>query len=210
MVLEATGDMQYVLPLMLTVLTACWIGNLFTEGIYDMTIHLRRLGYLDEEESVARLVELHDVTLADAMTRRPYYMLPVMRVGEYYDILAKAKHHCFPVGTLRCFSYCAGYILMLHTCSCRCSGIGQFERAGRRHPSQNAVHSIETQGLPSGHRRHLAHQQCGRRVPSPRAAGRLDGAGKHPPALPGPRRAQPQRRGQVIHVDILQSNVALS
>lgn len=98
MVLEATGDMQYVLPLMLTVMTARWIGNLFTEGIYDMHIRTRRLDYLDEDESVSRLVQLHDLTISDIMTKRPFYMLPVMRVGEFYDILIKAKHNCFPVG----------------------------------------------------------------------------------------------------------------
>lgn len=99
MVLEATGDMQYVLPLMLTVMTARWIGNLFTEGIYDMHIHTRRLNFLDEDESVSKLVQLHDLTVSDIMTKRPFYMLPVMRVGEFYDILQKTKHHCFPVGT---------------------------------------------------------------------------------------------------------------
>ncbi|RYY79120.1 hypothetical protein EON63_17400 [archaeon] len=42
MILEATGDMQYVLPLMLTVLTARCVGNIFTEGIYDMYIFNKR------------------------------------------------------------------------------------------------------------------------------------------------------------------------
>ncbi|CAN0470757.1 unnamed protein product, partial [Hapterophycus canaliculatus] len=28
-ILEATGDMQYVLPLMLTLLAARWVGNVF-------------------------------------------------------------------------------------------------------------------------------------------------------------------------------------
>jgi chloride channel 7 len=32
MILEATGDMQYVLPLMLTVMAARLVGNIFTEG----------------------------------------------------------------------------------------------------------------------------------------------------------------------------------
>ena len=98
MVLEATGDMQYVLPLMLTVMSARWVGNLFTEGLYDMHIHTRRLNYLDEDESVSRLVQLHDLTVSDIMTPRPHYMLPVMRVGEFHDILKKARHNCFPVG----------------------------------------------------------------------------------------------------------------
>jgi chloride channel 7 len=33
MILEATGDMQYVLPLMLTVMAARLVGNIFTEGV---------------------------------------------------------------------------------------------------------------------------------------------------------------------------------
>jgi chloride channel 7 len=99
MVLEGTGDMQYVLPLMLTVMAARWAGNLFTEGIYDMHIHAKRLHYLDEDESVTRMVQLHELTVRDIMTKRPFYMLPVMKVGDLYDIMKKAKHHCFPIGT---------------------------------------------------------------------------------------------------------------
>jgi chloride channel 7 len=38
MVLEATGDMQYVLPLMLTVMSARFIGNIFTEGFLVLMI----------------------------------------------------------------------------------------------------------------------------------------------------------------------------
>jgi chloride channel 7 len=112
MVLEATGDMQYVLPLMLTVMTARWVGNIFTEGIYDMHIHTRRLNYLDEDEPVSRATQMHDLTISDVMTPRPYYMLPFMRVGEYYDILAKAKHNCYPVGELLIF------ILRILPCLC--------------------------------------------------------------------------------------------
>ena len=36
MILEATGDMQYVLPLMLTVMAARLVGNVFTEGTYSV------------------------------------------------------------------------------------------------------------------------------------------------------------------------------
>jgi chloride channel 7 len=48
MVLEGTGDMQYVLPLMLVVMAARLVGNVFTEGLYDIHIKARHLYYLEE------------------------------------------------------------------------------------------------------------------------------------------------------------------
>eukprot|EP01041_Mallomonas_annulata_P006035 gene6035-12164_t len=50
MILEATGDMQYVLPLMLTLMAARLLGNCFSEGLYDLHIHCSNLDYLDEDE----------------------------------------------------------------------------------------------------------------------------------------------------------------
>ena len=41
MILEATGDMQYVLPLMLTVMAASMVGNIFTKSIYEQHIESR-------------------------------------------------------------------------------------------------------------------------------------------------------------------------
>ena len=151
MVLEATGDMQYVLPLMLTVMAARWTGNLFTEGIYDMHIHTRKLNYLDEDESVSRLVQLHDLTVSDIMSKRPFYMLPVMRVGEFYDILTKAKHNCFPVGELQsfCFRFFS-YSQIKHSlfpCNDLISGVGRFEHASWFNTTEDIVHTVKTQGI---------------------------------------------------------------
>lgn len=100
MVLEATGDMQYVLPLMLTVMAARFVGNIFIDGLYDLHIHLRRLNYLDEDASVSKFVELHDLCISDIMTKRPVYLTPVMSVGNVFDLLKTTKHHCYPVGEL--------------------------------------------------------------------------------------------------------------
>ena len=101
MILEGTGDMQYVLPLMLTVMCARLTGNIFNEGLYDIHIHNRDLFYLDEDEMVTNLVEFHDLAVVDVMTRRPVSVRPVVRVGEVFSMLRQVKHHCFPVSKSR-------------------------------------------------------------------------------------------------------------
>jgi chloride channel 7 len=97
MILEGTGDMQYVLPLMLVVMIARLVGNIFGEGLYDIHIHSRKLNFLDEDEGISHLVELHDLTIKEVMTVKPLCLKPVVRVGEVYDLLLKRKHHCFPI-----------------------------------------------------------------------------------------------------------------
>ena len=97
MILEGTGDMQYVLPLMLVVMIARLVGNIFGEGLYDIHIHSRKLNFLDEDEGISHLVELHDLTIKEVMTVKPLCLKPVVRVGEVYDVLMKRKHHCFPI-----------------------------------------------------------------------------------------------------------------
>jgi H+/Cl- antiporter ClcA len=101
MILEATGDMQYVLPLMLTVLSARLVGNFFTEGIYDSHIHYKQLPFLDEDDNMPIVMasqELHEISVAEIMTKRVVTVYPMMTVGAVWDMLqARAKHHCFPV-----------------------------------------------------------------------------------------------------------------
>ena len=97
MVLEGTGDMQYVLPLMIVVMAARLVGNVFTDGLYDIHIKARNLYYLEEDDAINPSVEIHDLTVGDIMTTPPICLLPVVRVGEVFDMLSRAKHHCFPV-----------------------------------------------------------------------------------------------------------------
>lgn len=89
--------MQYVLPLMIVVMVARLVGNVFTEGLYDIHIKSRNLYYLEEDDAISPTVELHDLTVSDIMTSRPICLLPVVRVGEVFDMLLQYRHHCFPV-----------------------------------------------------------------------------------------------------------------
>ena len=97
MILEGTGDMQYVLPLMLVVMSARLIGNIFTEGLYDIHIQSRQLNFLDEDEGISHLADLHDLSVSEIMTKKPVCLRPVVRVGDVYDMLKKARHHSFPI-----------------------------------------------------------------------------------------------------------------
>ena len=45
--IEATNDYTYGLPLMLTLITARWVGNLFNHGLYDIHIHLNCVPLLE-------------------------------------------------------------------------------------------------------------------------------------------------------------------
>ena len=48
--LEATGDIQYIVPLMLTVMFARFVGNIFNDGLYDIHIKLKNVPFLNESE----------------------------------------------------------------------------------------------------------------------------------------------------------------
>lgn len=100
MILEATGDMQYVLPLMVTGMAARITGNIFTEGLYDIYIHVRRFKYLEEEESVNYFnkISLHDLTVSEVLLNKfPICLSKKVSLGEIYDLLFKVNHHCFPI-----------------------------------------------------------------------------------------------------------------
>ena len=123
MILEATGDMQYVLPLMLTILVSRGIGNIFTEGIYDMHIHTKRFNYLDEEEEVSKSGEWHDLLVNDVMTDHPVHFKTVVKVGEVYEILKSNSHHCYPIGkcilSLRLLLNYSDYVYLALPCPAR-------------------------------------------------------------------------------------------
>ena len=58
---ELTGALQLVVPFMLAVLTAKWVGDYFTHGIYDEVIRLRgcKLQYITVQYSTLHCITLH-------------------------------------------------------------------------------------------------------------------------------------------------------
>merc|ERR1719221_1792255 len=67
---ELTGGLQLVMPFMLAVLTAKWVGDCFTGGIYDCCIKLRGYPFLHEPDEVtfrSRACDIMDAEL-DCLT----------------------------------------------------------------------------------------------------------------------------------------------
>jgi len=93
--LEATGDMQYVLPLMLTLMAARFTGNVFNEGLYDIHIKLKNIPFLEPE--VPSLVERHEIVAGQVMSTEVKCLRPVERAGVVYDLLKSYSHGNFPI-----------------------------------------------------------------------------------------------------------------
>jgi chloride channel 7 len=95
MLLEATGDMQYVLPLMLTLMAARFTGNVFNEGLYDIHIRLNSIPFMEAE--VPSIAERHEIVAGQVMSTEVKCLRPVERAGVVYDLLRSCSHGTFPI-----------------------------------------------------------------------------------------------------------------
>jgi H+/Cl- antiporter ClcA len=93
--LEATGDMQYVLPLMLTLMAARFTGNVFNEGLYDIHIKLKKIPFL--EPDVPPIAERNEIVAGQVMSTQVKCLRPVERAGVVYDLLRSCGHGSFPI-----------------------------------------------------------------------------------------------------------------
>lgn len=93
--LEATGNMQYCLPLMMTLMAARFTGNVFNEGLYDIHIHLKHIPFLEPE--VPTIAERHEIVAGQVMSTEVKCLRPVERVGVVYDLLKSVGHGNFPI-----------------------------------------------------------------------------------------------------------------
>jgi chloride channel 7 len=93
--LEATGDMQYVLPLMLTLMAARFTGNVFNQGLYDIHINLKRIPFM--EPDVPAIAERNEIVAAQVMSTEVKCLRPVERAGVVYDLLLGCSHGSFPI-----------------------------------------------------------------------------------------------------------------
>mmetsp|Transcript_40425 Transcript_40425/g.43872 ORF Transcript_40425/g.43872 Transcript_40425/m.43872 type:complete len:804 (-) Transcript_40425:190-2601(-) len=94
--LECTGNMQFVLPLMLVLMTARIVGSVYNDDLYHIHIHLKKgVEFLDAE--LNSITSHHGLVAGQIMGCDVIYTRPIEEVGVVYDILMSAKHSNFPV-----------------------------------------------------------------------------------------------------------------
>lgn len=94
--LEATGNEQFVLPLMLSLFCARIVGSLFNSDLYHIHIHLKPgVHFLDSE--LRAISGHHDLYAGHIMSKHVVFVRPIEKVGTVYDLLSTCKHAYFPV-----------------------------------------------------------------------------------------------------------------
>eukprot|EP00912_Choanoflagellata_sp_UC4_P001336 UC4_evm1s823 len=97
-IIEATGNITYGLPIMVTVMVSKWVGDIFNEGLYDIHIELKHVPILhwDPPASAAYKFEARDV-----MSTNIICLEEIAQVCHIISVLKHTTNNAFPVVTSR-------------------------------------------------------------------------------------------------------------
>ena len=90
---EITNDIQYLIPIMLVVVIAKTVGDLFNEPYYDCLLEMRHIPVLEEEPPPK--IDLFHV--GDLMHPQPRCTPRIAPVSELRALMEDTRHSCFPV-----------------------------------------------------------------------------------------------------------------
>lgn len=93
--MEATGNISFGIPIMIVVMIAKWVGDFFNEGLYDIHIKLQGVPLLGWEAPVMAV----QMQVCDVMSRKVVCFNTVEKVGRIVDVLKdrSSHHNGFPV-----------------------------------------------------------------------------------------------------------------
>ena len=93
--LEAAGNMAYLLPLMVTFGSSRYVGNAINLGMYDMQIMVKDIPILEGSLHSLGLLNFHPIS--ELMESKVETLREVERVGRVMWLLNNTKHNGFPV-----------------------------------------------------------------------------------------------------------------
>lgn len=93
--LEATGNVSFGIPIMIVLMIAKWVGDFFNEGLYDIHIKLQGVPLLGWEAPVMAV----GMNVSDIMSTKVVCFNTVEKVGRIVDVLKdrSSHHNGFPV-----------------------------------------------------------------------------------------------------------------
>lgn len=90
---EATGNTQYSLPVLFAAMTSKAVGDCFNDGIYDVHIHLKNMPLMEDPIRVS----LGDELVSCIMTQDVQSLQPAESHARLSSVLRETPHNAFPV-----------------------------------------------------------------------------------------------------------------
>eukprot|EP00045_Choanoeca_perplexa_P008383 m.77564 g.77564 ORF g.77564 m.77564 type:complete len:807 (-) comp14471_c0_seq1:58-2478(-) len=90
---EATNEVTYGLPVLITLICSKLVGDFFGKGIYDVHIDLKEIPLLEWEAET----DMHRFLCSDVMARNIDCVQRICRVGDLVQMLKDTSHNGFPV-----------------------------------------------------------------------------------------------------------------
>lgn len=93
--MEATGNISFGIPIMIVLMIAKWVGDFFNEGLYDIHIKLQGVPLLGWEAPSMAV----GLNVSDIMSQKVVCFKSVEKVGRIVDVLkdTSSHHNGFPV-----------------------------------------------------------------------------------------------------------------
>jgi CBS domain-containing protein len=91
--MEGTGETKVLIPLIVTICVANYVGSLFNEGLYEILIEMK--GYLYLEHGAKRSMDV--VKISDLMSHPVECVFTVETAGAIEELLLSTSHNGFPV-----------------------------------------------------------------------------------------------------------------
>ncbi|GMH42780.1 hypothetical protein BSKO_10699 [Bryopsis sp. KO-2023] len=98
LVMETTGSLQLIVPIMVAVMCAKAVGDAFGLGIYDTHIEIRGAPFLEEHNFDYHLRMIQDkLRVKELMSDEMVCLPPAVKLTELAHILRNTTHGAFPV-----------------------------------------------------------------------------------------------------------------
>jgi chloride channel 6 len=95
--IETTNQITYGLPIMLTLLSAKFVGDQFNIGLYDIHNEMKGIPFLEFDAPDG----MDDLVARDVMEEELEVVNPHIEMGEVIELLSRSTHNAWPVVTAR-------------------------------------------------------------------------------------------------------------